>query len=138
MKNRLILLLVLGMMISCTQTKKEETSEPEKIAKDFLKTYGRNGPRIALKGLFRTNKYISVQDADSLGIKLEKLSEDLGNFNGYEKIKEKTYGNGITYLAYIAKYEKQPLRFNFKFYNSGNEWRIQNFGYETNFLNDWN
>src|SRR5260221_3573185 len=123
-------------LTSCTQTKKVEISEPEKIVTKFFETYKSNGPKEALGTLLPTNKYISRAVADSVAIKLENLTKDLGDFQGIEKIRERKYGEGITLLTYIVKYPQQPLRFNFKFYQPGNGWRIQNFSYEPDFIDE--
>jgi hypothetical protein len=138
MKEQLILLVTILVLTSCGEKKNEteSTSEPAKIINTFFGAYKQDGPRKALGRLLPTNKYISAQDADSVGIKLERLASDLGDFQGYEKIKESTYGKGITQLVYVVKYSRQPLRFNFKFYQPGNGWRIQNFAYETEFLEE--
>lgn len=138
MKGLLILLISFLTLISCGENKKETepTSEPEKIVNKFFDTYKKDGPRNAINRLLPTNKYISEQDADSVGIKLELLAPDLGDFQGHEKIKESTYGKGITHLVYVVKYSRQPLRFNFKFYQPGNGWRIQNFSYEIEFMDE--
>ena len=136
MKYKVILILTIGTLFSCTNNNKSEISEPAKIANSFFKTYGTEGPNEAIKRLLPTNKYISSRDTDSLGIKLQRLSKDLGDFQGYELIGERAYGKGITYLAYVVKHSRQPLRFNFKFYDPGNGWRIQNFSYELEFLDE--
>jgi hypothetical protein len=138
MTRQLILLITFLTFISCGKNKDDikQISEPEKIVDTFFNNYKREGPRGAINRLFPTNKYISERDADSLGIKLERLITDLGDFQGHEKIKESTYGKGITSLVYVVKYSRQPLRFNFKFYQPGNGWRIQNFGYEVEFLDE--
>jgi hypothetical protein len=133
-----ILIITILTLISCggNKSKTKEISEPEKITDKFFDAYKQSGPRKALNTLLPTNKYISEQDADSVAIKLERLIVDLGDFQGHEKIKESTYGKGITHLTYIVKYSRQPLRFNFKFYQPGNGWRIQNFSYEVDFLDE--
>ncbi len=138
MRRQLFLLIALLTLNSCADKKNEtdEKSEPEKIVDKFFDTYKQDGPRQAIKRLLPTNKYISTQDADSVGIKLERLVPDLGDFQGHEKIKQSTYGKGITHFVYIVKYSRQPLRFNFKFYQPGNGWRIQNFSYEVDFLDE--
>lgn len=134
--NQTLFILIIGILISCSEKTKTRVSEPERIANMFFETYKSKGPNEAVKSLLPTNKYISIQDADTIGFKLENLSKDLGDFQGYELLRERSYGKGITYLVYIGKYSRQPLRFNFKFYNPGNGWRIQNFSYETDFLDE--
>ena len=136
MKTLLKLILIPGILFSCGETKKIEISEPEKMTNQFFNVYKANGPVKALGTLFPANKYISKRDADSVAIKLERLTNTLGDFQGLEKIKETTYGQGITLLTYVVKYSSEPLRFNFKFYQPGNGWRIQIFSYETSFLDE--
>jgi len=138
MKSQLVFIIAILILISCGDKKSRtiEISEPEKIVDNFFNTYTLNGPRKALNTLLPTNKYISTQDADSVAVKLERLVVDLGDFQGLEKIRESTYGKGITHLTYVVKYSRQPLRFNFKFYQPGNGWRIQNFSYEVDFLDE--
>jgi hypothetical protein len=137
MKFELTLLTVLVLTLSsCTKSKKIETSEPEKIVVKFFDAYKTNGPKVALGTLLPTNKYISKEVADSVAYKLEKLTSGLGDFQGIEKIRERKYGTSITLLTYIVKYSQQPLRFSFKFYQPGNGWRIQNFGYEVDFMDE--
>lgn len=128
-------MLTIGALSSCTQAKKADTSEPAKIVEKFFQTYNK-GPAEAVRSLLPTNKYIYGPVSDSVAIKLQRLAAELDDFQGYEKIGEKSYGDGIVYLVYIVKYSRQPLRFNFTFYNPGNGWRIQNFRYETEFLDE--
>jgi hypothetical protein len=131
-----IVAVLILILISCTQNKKVEVSEPEKIVTKFFETYKSDGPKEALGTLLPTNKYISKAGADSVAIKLESLTKDLGDFQGVEKVRERKYGESITLLTYIVKYPQRPLRFNFKFYQPGNGWRIQNFSYETEFIDE--
>jgi len=136
MKHKLILILIIGTLVSCSGKRKADTSQPLKVTETFFETYGNEGPKEAIKSLLATNKYISDHDTDSLGMKLERLTKELDDFQGYELIRARTYGKGITLLSYVVKYSKEPLRFNFKFYNPGNGWRIQNFSYEVDFMSE--
>src|SRR5258708_30609624 len=115
-----LIVIPLLALPSCVQTKR--VSEPEKITLTFFDTYKTSGPTKALGAFLRTNKYISDPVADSVAAKLGRLTAGLGEFQGFEKITEKTYGENIMLLTYIVKYSRQPLRFNFKFYQPGNGW----------------
>ena len=137
MNSKLTLLLIPFLMLTaCKHLMKKEISEPEKVVIKLFETYPTDGPRKAIGTLMRSNKYISEQIADTVATKLERLTSGLGSYEGYEKIRERTYGEGITLLTYIVKYSRQPLRFNFKFYQPGTGWTIQNFSYEVEFLNE--
>lgn len=133
MKRQLWVIAIM-VLTSCEQAR--ETSEPEKIVERFMASYKQDGPKKALGTLLPTNKYITRQDADSVAVRLERLTSGLGNFHGHEKIRESTYGKGVTHLTYIIKYTRQPLRFNFRFYRPAEEWTILNFSYEVDFLNE--
>lgn len=124
------------ILSACSSAEKQEISEPEKIVQDFFKTYNTHGPVEALGTLLPTNKYITKEVADSVAIKLKNLTLDLGDFQGVEKITETHYGTSLVLITYLVKYSRQPLRFNFKFYQPGNGWRMQNFSYEVDFLDE--
>jgi hypothetical protein len=102
----------------------------------FFANYTKQGPRESLVMLLSSNKYISRSVADTVALKLERFTKGLGNYQGYEKVGEVTYGQSIYLLTYIVKYTQQPLRFKFKFYQPGNGIRVQNFGYEVDFLDE--
>lgn len=136
MKNKLILILLIGTLASCSGKKRSAPSEPLKTTEAFFERYEHDGPNEAIKSLLLTNKYFPEQVTDSIAIKLQSLTKELDDYQGYELIRVRTYGKGITLLSYVVKYTKEPLRFNFKFYDPGNGWRIQNFSYETDFLGE--
>jgi len=72
MKLRVLTIAVLYFALtSCTQTKKVEISEPEKIVTEFFETYKSNCPRAALGTLLPTNKYILRAVTDSVLLNLK-------------------------------------------------------------------
>ena len=123
------------VLLSCGEERKK-TSEPEKIVDTFIQSYKSKGPRKALSSLLPTNKYLSKRDADTVAVQLERLTSEMGDLHGFEKIKEASYGEGIVHLTYIVKYSRQPVRLQFKFYQPGNGWRIQNFSFQTDFIEE--
>lgn len=124
------------LLASCDNSISREPTEPERTVEKFFEVYQEAGPRKALKQLLLTNKYISEQDSDSIGIKLEKLTNGFDDYQGYEIVDKKSYGEGIVLIICIAKYSQVPIRFKFRFYQPGNGWRIQDLTYQTNFLNE--
>ena len=136
MRHKVVVLLI-GILMSCTSKPESEISEPEKIANSFFRTYATDGPNKAIRQLFSANKYISSQSTDTVAIGLERLSKNLGDYQGYELIGKKSYGKAISYLSYVVKYSRQALRFTFECYNPGDGWRLQNFRYETEFLREF-
>lgn len=135
MKTGLSIALFVLTLISCT-SHNSVISDPEKIANGFFDTYKKSGAKTALTRLLASNKYISTKDVDEVSNKLEQQVLEMGDLQGIEKLKEVSYGQGIVRLAYLVKYSQQPVRFNFTFYQPGNGWRIQNFSYETDFMDE--
>ena len=135
--NRTILILyILGLSLMACGKKEPVNSESQQVIEQFFEQYGRQGPKASLTALLRTNKYIANADVDSVSAQLERMTRGLGDYQGYEKISDASYGSGVTYHVYIAKYMRQPLRFHFTFYKPGDVWRIQNFRYESNYLDE--
>jgi hypothetical protein len=135
MKTSFSIALFVLALISCSSNE-QVISEPEKIADTFFDTYKKTGPNEALTRLLASNKYITTKDVNEVSKQLEEQVSEMGDLQGIEKLKEVSYGDGIVRLAYLVKYSQQPVRFNFTFYQPGNGWRIQNFSYETDFIDE--
>ena len=135
MTRPLVLAFMVFVLIGCAG-KNSDISEPEKMMGDFFGVYGQSGPSKALKELLSKNEYITPATIDSVSAQMERLIKNLGEYHGYEKVSESTYGKSISHLSYVVKYSRQPLRLNFNFYQPADRWIIHNFTYETNFLNE--
>lgn len=135
MKHLALLTVTLFILTSCS-LKKSDTTVPTRMAEEFFVTYKAKGPTAALEALLPTNPYISKAVADSVSAQVERLTKGMGNYEGFEKVAESSYGEGIFMLTYIVKYSRQPLRFNFKFYKPGDVWKLHYFTYESEFLNE--
>jgi len=135
-KNIIIVLAVALALCSCTVNEEASTSEAEKMVERFFLNYEKQGPKASLKAIISSNKYISAAVADTVSVKLERLANGLGHYQGYEKVADVKYGESIFLLTYVVKYTQQPLRFKFKFYQPGNGLRLQNFSFESEFLDE--
>jgi len=125
------------LMASCAgRVGEDKVSEPEKIVVHFFDTYQSEGPKRAVSGLLRVNKYISQQSVDSAATQLESWAKDFDNYQGYEVTRMKKYGRCVLFITCVAKHSRLPIRFNFTFYDPGNGWRIQYFNYQTDFLKE--
>jgi hypothetical protein len=133
MKSKILIVLAAWSLTFCTSSDKPGKTESVKVADTFFAAYKADGPRVAITGLMQTNSFVSKQVTDSLGVRLERFTTGLGDFQGQEQVAEASYGDGILHLAYVVKYSRQPVRFNFMFYNPGDGWRIQHFSYEVVF-----
>jgi len=135
MKGISKLIFLLTVLVSCN-SEKDGISEPDKLTEKFFLTYRNDGPRIALKDLLLTNKYMSESVVDSVGLRLEGITREMGDLQGIEKIRSENYGDGIVAMTYVIKYSRQPIRFRFKFYQPGNGWRVQDFNFQTAFIHE--
>lgn len=123
------------LMVSCAgRIDGGEISEPEKIVSQFFDTYKNEGPKVAVRSLLRTNKYMPELSADSVATQLERWAKDFDDYQGYEVTRVRKYGEGVSFITCVAKHSRLPIRFNFTFYDPGNGWRIQYFNYQTDFL----
>jgi hypothetical protein len=103
----------------------------ETITRDFFKTY-QTDPIIAYANLFSKSKWIQQSDIETTKIKMKDFLTDMGAYNGYETITVKKAGDSFILKSFLVKYDRQPIRFTFILYKPSNEWKIQNFSYDTN------
>ena len=112
--------------------------DTEKLVEDFFKTYKRKGQAEAVSELMGTNKWLALSSAEKISDKLIEVTNQLGEYQGYERIKETVYGTNVIQYVYLVKYDRQPLRFTFRFYRPDKKWQAQNFDFESEFLDELN
>ena len=110
---------------------------PTKIIDEFFERYEKEGITIALDSLYATNKWVT--NSPGLVIQLKsKIKMALGNedfigeMHGYEPISVKTLGSSFKLYSYLVKYDRQPIRFTFKFYKPQDDWILYTFKYDFN------
>ncbi|WHF52404.1 hypothetical protein QGN23_03770 [Chryseobacterium gotjawalense] len=113
-------------------------STPERYTESFFLTF-KNDRKKAVDELFKSNIWLTrVQDnIDNLKSEVEKLNEDsFGKYYGFEKINEVKFNDTYTVLSFLAKFDRQPIRFVFKFYKPNDKWMIHSLTYDTDFDDD--
>lgn len=130
-----IVLIFTAPLTLCSQVK-DPSSETEKIIDDFFKTYKDKGHKDAIESLLSTNKWITKADANNVATQLGELVSQVGQYYGHEKIRERQYGQSIVQYIYVVKYERQPLKFIFRFYKPNDKWQTQTFKYEIDFMDE--
>ena len=134
MKSKTILTVIaLSFLFSCNPAP-HSNPETEKIVNDFFDTY-RNSPKKAIVTLLAKNRWITNEDTNKLVVQLDELLGQIGKFQGQELIRQDSYGKNILQYVYIAKYERQPLKFIFRFYRPNDAWDFHSFNYEVDFMN---
>src|SRR4051812_4722939 len=136
MKDCSLLVILLFFLFSCSREKDVPVEEINSFVNPFFETYRISGPKEAVSKLLGSNKYISQSVVDTVGVRLERLAKGFGKFQGTDKVSTRHYGESIVEITYLVNYDKQPMRFKFQFYQPGTGWRLQNFMYESEFMDD--
>ncbi|MDR6969156.1 hypothetical protein J2X31_003183 [Flavobacterium arsenatis] len=138
MKNRIrivCLIFTLFALYNCKDKEEEKAIESPKIVEDFFNQYEVYSSEKAVDFVFNSNKWIKGIDKNQKDSISENLSETvklLGKYHKYEIIKVSNIGDSYKVVSCLAKYERQPIRFNFVLYKPDHEWQIQNFTYDFN------
>ncbi|MDH3711535.1 MAG: hypothetical protein OER04_16710 [Cyclobacteriaceae bacterium] len=124
-------LIVLSLLISWVSFAQ---NTPREIAEKFFDDYVEDGASVALDNLYFTNKWInrSADAVANLKSKMEGLNLDfVGEYYGHELISEKKLGQSYVLLAYLAKFDRQPIRYIFQFYKPKDQWVVYSFKYDS-------
>ncbi|MFN7236091.1 MAG: hypothetical protein ACK5WO_06630 [Cyclobacteriaceae bacterium] len=119
------------IVISCSTGEKEIHVDPEiiKLEESFIEKFKQNSGD-AIDFLTATNKWIGSVEMNFLKSKLDSITPELGKFQGFELISFRGIGNDYVLRSYLARYERQPLRFNLTFYRPTVRWQLQNIEFD--------
>jgi len=103
----------------------------------FFKLFEKNTDN-AFDYIFGTNPWISQkkEGIEKVKSKISDNSSLMGAYTGYEKLTEKSLGESLKISVYLVKYERQPLRFIFKFYKAKNDWVLYNLKFDEDIDDD--
>ena len=118
------------LLITIQFTIAQET--PKEYTDTFFKIYSKGNINEAIDFLYEKNPWKErIQDGiNNIKEKLSGLHSRLGNYYGEVKIGEKDLKNTFQVVHFIVKYERQPLRFEFKFYKPNETWSLYGFSYD--------
>ena len=129
MKNLLLLgFFFLSMSIFAQQT-------PQNILNDFFSTYQKD-PGKAVIEMYKTNVWTEriIDDINNVASKVNSFSMDvMGQYNGYELITTKKFSDSFVLYSYLVKYDRQPIRYIFKFYKPKDKWVLYAFKIDDSF-----
>jgi hypothetical protein len=131
MRKLLLLLCPILFFTSITIAQAQET--PADISKKFFEVYA-SKPMDAIDYIFsgmKLNKQVS-DDITAIKKNLKVTIDQGGAYNGYELITEKSVGGSLKLISYMARYDKQPVRFIFIYYKPKDTWKIYTFQFNTN------
>ena len=107
---------------------------PKDLINDFFITYEKDAGK-AVKDLYATNPCTERKkdDIDQIISTVNGLSDDyIGKYYGYEIITTKKFSDSFILYSYLVKYERQPLRFTFKFYKPNDKWVLFSYALDDN------
>lgn len=124
-------ILLIAFLITTTITFGQK--EIDVMTDKFIKMYEKDTDA-AFDYIFGTNKWMGKTNEGVLNVKsqIRDYSTLMGDYVGFEKIREKSLGDRLKLSVYLVHYERQPLRFIFKFYKSKDEWVLFNLKFDEN------
>lgn len=131
MKTKLILVFLTIFTSSITNIKAQ--SSEKDIPKEFFKIFETN-PLKAMDYAFSTNKWMerNVDGIESVKTKFKDIVPLIGKYYGFELIAEKSIGANLKLQSYLARYDRQPVRFTFILYKPRDKWQVQNLNWDVN------
>ena len=123
MKKLLIVLLFLTTVNLFAQ------SNPQDLIDTFFTTYEKDAGK-AVKELYETNKWTErvKDDIDKVIGTVNGFTESyMGKYYGYEIITKKKFAESFELYSYLIKYDRQPIRFIFKFYKPNDKWVLYSY-----------
>ncbi len=104
-------------------------SSPQSLINDFFETYEKDAGK-AVKDLYSTNIWTEriKDDIDKIIGTVNGFTESyMGKYYGYELITSKKFAESFILYSYLVKYDRQPLRFIFKFYKPNDKWVLYSY-----------
>ncbi|WJJ95216.1 hypothetical protein [Algibacter luteus] len=104
-------------------------SSPQSLINDFFETYEKDAGK-AVKDLYSTNIWTEriKDDIDKIIGTVNGFTESyMGKYYGYELITFKKFAESFILYSYLVKYDRQPLRFIFKFYKPNDKWVLYSY-----------
>ncbi|WP_162633264.1 hypothetical protein [Echinicola strongylocentroti] len=127
--KKTILLLSLTLIASITFGQNSTNELTEK----FFKKYETNTDE-AFDYIFGTNKWMgeNKDGTEKVKFQLREYANLMGEYIGFEKLYEKSVGESLKVSVYLVKYDRQPLRFIFKYYKGRDKWKLFNLKFDEN------
>ena len=107
---------------------------PGQILERFFNKYRYNSQE-AVDFIFSKNPVFAgeaAQQAQQIKDKLAQAVPVLGKYYGREPITKQQIGSSLVLYSYLIQYERQPIRFTFKFYKPLREFILLGFSFDDN------
>jgi hypothetical protein len=108
-------------------------NDPASMLERFFVIYESQPPDAAIDYVFDSNPYLKQNQESLVNIKdqLNGLLEVVGPYQSSEKIQFITLGKSFQLHRYLVKYDRQPILFSFILYKPKDQWRFQNFMFDS-------
>jgi hypothetical protein len=126
--KKLILIQILILAFSICNAQQKPEDYINKFFDDLKVSHVK-----AIDNLYNTNPWMdrSKDALDEVKSQLGKLNVDfVGKLYGQELITQKNVSENFKLYSYIAKYDRQPIRFIFEFYKPNDKWMIYSFKFD--------
>lgn len=123
MKKILVFAIILTTSISSYS---QET--PDEIIKKFFDTFQNNTDK-ALDDIYSTNVWTAqMTDAiTSLKKMIKSYPTEMGKYHGHDLITKQKCTERFVLYSYMARYDRQPMKFVFEFYKPNDKWILFSF-----------
>ena len=108
---------------------------PQQMIDTFFAAYKKDAGK-AVKLLYETNPWTEriKDDIENIANKVNGFTLDyVGKYYGAELITSKKFSESFELYSYLVKYDRQPLRFTFKFYKPNDKWVLYAFQFDDEF-----
>ncbi|MBK7692320.1 MAG: hypothetical protein IPK62_05390 [Bacteroidetes bacterium] len=126
--------LFFGILLLLGSFSVQAQSSPEQIIDKFFQDLVTEKPEKALDNLYTHLPWLAniKGDVDKLKTQFITLQTYFGKYCGNAMIAKKDIANTFIIYSYLVKYERQPVRFTFKFYKPKDSYIVFSFSYDMN------
>lgn len=124
-------ILLFSLILLATISYGQNTTDG--LTAEFFKKYEKDTDA-AFDYIFGTNKWMGKNKVGTEKVKLQlrEYANLMGEYRGFERISEQTLGESLKVSVFLVKYDRQPLRFIFKYYKAYDKWMIYNLKFDEN------
>ncbi|WP_100611405.1 hypothetical protein [Confluentibacter lentus] len=123
------LILFFGLIFMMHVSYGQESTDA--MTAEFFKKYEKD-TNAAFDYIFGTNKWMgeNKDGTEKVKFQIREYANLMGQYIGFEKLTEKSLGESLKVSIYLVKYDRQPLRFIFKYYKAKDKWMLFNLKFD--------
>jgi len=139
--RRILLAFIVGAVACVAPLAAEPDDEATTymaVVEKFFDLLEKEGSGPAIDYIFSTNPSFADQKTQVVQVKTQYVAIEpiAGKLLGYDIFFDQSLHHRYAYLLVMAAHEVQPIKIEFVFYRPVDEWRIQSFRFNTDFVDD--